>query len=63
MMRGKGALSMAARPPPQAWLANCLHPNRVVTVTTYVTLPAAPTEMEPRVEAGGFSALLHAPRV
>jgi hypothetical protein len=61
MMRGKGALSMAARPPPQAWLANCLHPNRVVTVTTYVTLPAAPTELEPRVEARG-SPLCHTPR-
>lgn len=33
MRRGANTKVTAARPPPQAWLANCLHPTRVVTVS------------------------------
>ena len=34
MRRSAHTKVMAVRPPPQAWLANCLHPTRVVTVSS-----------------------------
>jgi hypothetical protein len=40
MARGVGKKSDAARPPPQAWLANCLHPGaKVVTAKDVVVAP------------------------
>ena len=34
MRRGANTKVPAVRPPPQSWLANCLHPTRVVTVSS-----------------------------
>ena len=39
------------RPPPQAWLANCLHPTRVVTVSS--VNKAVGVEEDPEVAVGG----------
>lgn len=33
MARGANMKTMTVRPPPRAWLANCLHPTKVVTVS------------------------------
>ena len=57
MARGVGKKSDAARPPPQAWLANCLHPGaRVVTAKDVVLAPVADhagAEKEKKPRGGG----------
>ena len=58
MARGVGKKSDAARPPPQAWLANCLHPGaRVVTTKDVVLAPTladhAGAEKEKKPRGGG----------
>ena len=57
MARGVGKKSDAARPPPQAWLANCLHPGaRVVTAKDVVLAPVADhagAEKEKKPRVGG----------
>jgi|AntAceMinimDraft_1070359.scaffolds.fasta_scaffold119865_1 hypothetical protein len=56
MRRGVNTKVPAVRPPPQAWLANCLYPTRVVTVSARMAGLPAQTSALPVHAAPGHKA-------
>lgn len=55
MRRGVSS-KVVVKPPPQAWLANCLHPTRVVTVSSAIKAAEALGPYEAKDPVGGSGA-------